>query len=108
MDFLSISPLEIQATDPAPERNVMTSLSRWRKHSKDLIILGFVWEIMGAIFGLVVLIFAVVGVGPATTLDRVVSVAGTLGLSGVVVWAIHDARRRRRRSLLKGKAGARG
>jgi hypothetical protein len=75
----------------------MTGLRRWRKVSKSLILFSFTWEAAVAIVSLVLLILVSVQGGGAPSSDRLIPVVGTLGICGVVIWAIWDARRRRRR-----------
>ena len=72
----------------------MTSLRGWRALARNLILLGCAWEVVGAVAALIVVILAVVGIGSGPTVERLVSAVGTLGLAGVVGWAIVAARRR--------------
>jgi len=83
----------------------MTGLRRWRKIAKSLIFVSFAWEIAATIVSLVLLILVTVR-GGAPSLDSLISVVGTLGLYGVVIWAIGDARRRRCRRPLERVAAA--
>ena len=73
----------------------MTGLQRWRKVAKSLTIFSFAWEAAATIVGLVFLILVAVQ-GGAPSPDRLIPVVGTLGICGVVIWAIRDARRRSR------------
>jgi 4-amino-4-deoxy-L-arabinose transferase-like glycosyltransferase len=75
----------------------MTGLRRWRKVAKSLVILSFTWEAAVTIVSLVLFILVSVRGGGAPSSDRLIPVVGTLGICGVVIWAIWDARRRRRR-----------
>jgi hypothetical protein len=84
----------------------MTGLRRWRKIAKRLIIFCFAWEVVATIVSLVLLMLVTVQGGGAPSPDHLITVVGTLGLYGVVIWAIWDARRRRRRQPLKRMATA--
>ena len=84
----------------------MTGLRRWRKVAKNLIILSLTWEAAAAIASLIFLTLAVVIGGEAPSADRVIEVVGTLGMVGVVSWAIGDAWRRTRRQPLERVAKA--
>ena len=72
-------------------------LRSWRKLARRLIILASTWEAVGAIVSLVLLVLATIQGGRAPSADSLISVVGTLGLAGVVIWAISDARRHNRR-----------
>jgi hypothetical protein len=78
------------------EEKAMTGLRRWRKISQGLVIFSFTWEAAVAIVSLLLILVAVLG-GVVPSSDRLIPVVGTLGICGVVIWAIRDARRRRRR-----------
>jgi len=84
----------------------MTGLRRWQRIARCLIIFSLTWEAAVTIVSLVVLILVAVQGGPAASSDRLLSVAGTFGVSGVVIWAIWDARRRGRRQRLQWVATA--
>jgi hypothetical protein len=88
----------------AEEQNAMTGLRRWRKIANMLIIFSFAEEIAVTIVSLVLFILVAVQGGGAPSPDDLEPVVGTLGICGVVIWAIWDARRRRRRRPLKGVA----
>jgi hypothetical protein len=78
----------------------MTGLRMWRKIAKSFILFFVAWEVIATIVSLALLIFvAVRGVAPSP--DSLISVFGTLGLYGVVIWAIRDARGRRCRRPLE-------
>jgi hypothetical protein len=79
----------------------MTGLRRWRKIAKILIIFSFAEEIAVTVVSLVLFILVAVQGGGAPSPDSLISVVGTLGFYGIVIWAIRDARRRRRRRPLK-------
>jgi hypothetical protein len=74
----------------------MTGLRQWRKIAKSLIIFSFACEAVVAIVSLMLLILIMIQ-GGAPSPDSLIYVVGTLGLYGVVIWAIWDAQRRRRR-----------
>jgi hypothetical protein len=74
----------------------MTGLQRWRRIARSLVIISFTWEAVVAIASLVLFLVAVRG-GVAPPLDRLIPVVATLGIFGVMAWAIRDARRRRNR-----------
>jgi hypothetical protein len=78
----------------------MTGLRWWRKIAKRLIIFCFAWDVAATIVGLVLLILVTVQ-GGAPSPDNLITVVGTLGLYGVLIWAVWDARERRRRQPLK-------
>lgn len=71
----------------------MTGLRKWRKIAKAFILFFVAWEVIAAIVSLAILIF-VAFQGGAPSPERLISVFGTLGLCGVVIWAIRDARGR--------------
>lgn len=71
----------------------MTGMKTWRKIVKSSVLLFFGWEIATTLVGLVVLILVAIRGGTPST-EGLVSIAGTVGLYGVVIWAIRDARRR--------------
>jgi hypothetical protein len=75
----------------------MTGLRRWRKVAKGLIIFSFTWEAAVTIVSLALLILLVVQGGGVPSSDLLIPVVGTLGIFGVVIWAIWDTRGRKRR-----------
>jgi hypothetical protein len=87
------------------EQNAMTGMRTWRKTAKSLIIVSIAWDVAAAIAGVVLLILVMVQ-GGAPSPDSLISVVGELGLLGLVVWAICDARRWRRRRPVEGGATA--
>jgi hypothetical protein len=83
----------------------MTGLRKWRKIAKSFILFFFAWEVAATLASLALLMFVTVR-GGAPSPDSLISVLGTLGLYGVVIWAIWDARWRRRRRPLERVATA--
>lgn len=77
----------------------MTNLRKWRTFAKDLIVLAFAWEVVATIVSLAFLIYVTVQ-GGALSPERLISVVGALGLYGVVICAILNARSRRRHRTL--------
>lgn len=84
----------------------MSMLRTWRKIARRLIIFCIAWEVAVNIVGIVLVILVTIQGGGAPSPDRLISIVGTLGLYGIVIWAIGDARRRRRRLSLKPVATA--
>ncbi|SIO67739.1 hypothetical protein SAMN05444166_8435 [Singulisphaera sp. GP187] len=78
----------------------MTTLRKWRSLAKTFILFFVAWEVVATIVSLALLIIIAVR-GGAPSPDRLISVFGTLGLFGVVIWAIRDARERGRRRPLE-------
>jgi hypothetical protein len=85
----------------------MTGLRKWRNIAKSFILFMVALEVAATIAGLAVFIFVTVR-GGASDPDRLISALGTLGLIGVVMWAVRDARGRRRRRLVNGPESLRG
>jgi hypothetical protein len=88
------------------EKKAMTGLRTWQKIARSLVIAWFVCEVAATIGSLVLLVLVMVQGDGGPSLDRLISIIGTLGLYGVVIWAIWDARRWRRRPPLKRVANA--
>jgi hypothetical protein len=85
----------------AEEQNAMTGLRRWRKIAKWLIIFSCAESIAVTIVSLILFILVAAQGGGAPSPDDQEAVVGTLGICGVVIWAIWDAGRRRHRQPLK-------
>jgi Flp pilus assembly protein TadB len=83
----------------------MTGLRRWQRIGKGLIILSLTWEAAATIVSLVLLVVVAVQGGVVSS-DRLISVVGTLGICGVVIWANWEGRRRRHRQHLEPVATA--
>jgi hypothetical protein len=84
----------------------MTRLRRWRKLAKGLIVVCVAWDVAFTLGALVLVILVAVRGRGALSSERVISIVGSLGLYGIVIWAIRDARARRRRQPLKPVAAA--
>jgi len=74
----------------------MTGLRKWRKIAESFILFFIAWEVAVTIVGLALLIF-VTARGGTPSPNSLISVLGTLGFYGVLIWAIRDAQGRRRR-----------
>lgn len=72
----------------------MTGLRKWRKISKSLVLCFFAWDVAATIVSLALLIFITIR-GGSPSPDALISVFGTLGIYGIVIWAVRDAQRRR-------------
>lgn len=77
------------------EKDAMTGMRTWRKIVKSSVLLFFGWEIATTLVGLAVLILVAIRGGTPST-ESLISIAGTFGLYGFVIWAIRDARGRSR------------
>lgn len=75
----------------------MTWLRTWRRFAKSLIVFFLAWDVAAAVIGLAVLVFILIQ-GGAPSPDHMISVLGTLGVYGIIIWAVWDARKRRRRT----------
>jgi len=74
----------------------MTGLQMWREIAKNFILFFIAWEVAVTIVSLALLIFVTVR-GGSPSLNILISVLGTLGFYGVLIWAIRDARGRSHR-----------
>jgi hypothetical protein len=73
----------------------MTSMRVWRKIVKGSVLLCVGGEIATTLVGLAVLILIVIRGGTPAT-DSLISIAGAIGVYGVLIWAIRNARMRSR------------
>ena len=67
----------------------MTGLRKWRKIAENFILFFIAWEVAVTIVSLALLMFVTVRGGTPSP-DSLISVLGTLGFYGVLIWAIRD------------------